>query len=55
MSAKSPMHSPKGSSGCLAQTNVGFQTTHRAVKGHEFGLDLNAQDKAELIAFLKTL
>jgi hypothetical protein len=27
----------------------------RAVKGHEFGLDLSAADKRALIAFLKTL
>jgi hypothetical protein len=27
----------------------------RAVKGHEFGLDLSAGDKRALIAFLKTL
>jgi hypothetical protein len=29
--------------------------THRAVQGHEFGLDLSAMDKRALIAFLKTL
>jgi hypothetical protein len=28
---------------------------NRAVKGHEFGLDLSARDKGALIAFLKTL
>jgi len=28
--------------------------TH-AVKGHEFGLDLSAEDRKALIAFLKTL
>jgi hypothetical protein len=28
---------------------------HRAVPGHEFGLDLGADDKAALIAFLRTL
>lgn len=28
---------------------------HRAVPGHEFGLDLSASDKAALIAFLRTL
>ena len=28
---------------------------NRAVKGHEFGLDLSAEDKRALIAFLKTL
>ena len=27
----------------------------RAVKGHEFGLDLSTQDRKALIAFLKTL
>jgi hypothetical protein len=30
-------------------------TKSRAVKGHKFGLDLSAEDKAALIAFLKTL
>jgi hypothetical protein len=30
-------------------------TTTRAVKGHEFGLDLSEQEKDALIAFLKTL
>jgi hypothetical protein len=30
-------------------------TTTRAVQGHEFGLDSSAEDKAALIAFLKTL
>ena len=29
--------------------------THRAVPGHEFGLDLSVEDKSALIAFLKTL
>jgi len=29
--------------------------THRAVPGHEFGLDLDPADKAALIAFLRTL
>ncbi len=29
--------------------------TTRAVRGHEFGLDLSAQDRKALIAFLKTL
>ncbi len=29
--------------------------TRRAVKGHEFGLELSAEDKRALIAFLKTL
>jgi len=33
----------------------GYKVTHRAVPGHEFGLKLNAEDKAALIAFLKTL
>jgi hypothetical protein len=27
----------------------------RAVKGHEFGLDLSVEDRKALIAFLKTL
>jgi hypothetical protein len=30
-------------------------TTTRAVKGHEFGLDLSSEEKRVLIAFLKTL
>jgi hypothetical protein len=30
-------------------------STARAVQGHEFGLDSSAEDKAALIAFLKTL
>ncbi|HEX4953890.1 MAG TPA: hypothetical protein VF017_10915 [Thermoanaerobaculia bacterium] len=30
-------------------------TTTRAVQGHPFGLDLSAEDKAALIAFLRTL
>jgi hypothetical protein len=33
----------------------GFQQTHRAVPGHEFGLKLPEKDKTALIAFLKTL
>jgi hypothetical protein len=33
----------------------GYKVTHRAVPGHEFGLELGAEDKAALIAFLKTL
>ncbi len=33
----------------------GFGVTTRAVKGHEFGLKLSADDKRALIAFLKTL
>jgi hypothetical protein len=33
----------------------GYKVTHRAVPGHEFGLKLDAEDKAALIAFLKTL
>ena len=33
----------------------GIQVTPRAVPGHEFGLRLTAEDKAALIAFLKTL
>ena len=32
---------------------VGVKT--RAVKGHEFGLDLSAEDRKALIAFLRTL
>jgi hypothetical protein len=33
----------------------GFGVTRRAVKGHPFGLALSADDRAALIAFLKTL
>ncbi len=33
----------------------GYKMTHRAVPGHDFGLKLNAEDKALLIAFLRTL
>lgn len=33
----------------------GYKTEKRAVPGHEYGLDLSAQDKKALIAFLKTL
>jgi hypothetical protein len=33
----------------------GYSAAARAVKGHEFGLKLTADDKAALIAFLKTL
>jgi hypothetical protein len=33
----------------------GYKVTHRAVPGHEFGLKLSVEDKAALIAFLKTL
>jgi hypothetical protein len=33
----------------------GHRVQTRAVKGHEFGLDLSAEDKRALIAFLKTL
>ena len=33
----------------------GYQVTTRAVKGHAFGLNLNSEDKAALIAFLRTL
>jgi hypothetical protein len=28
---------------------------HRTVRGHEFGLKLNSEDKAAPITFLKTL
>jgi hypothetical protein len=34
---------------------VGYGVKTRAVKGHEFGLQLSAEDKRALIAFLKTL
>ena len=33
----------------------GYQVKTRAVKGHEFGVKLSADDKRALIAFLKTL
>jgi len=33
----------------------GYKVTHRAVPGHEFGLRLSGDDKAALIAFLRTL
>jgi hypothetical protein len=33
----------------------GYGVQHRAVKGHEYGLDLSAEDKRALIAFLRTL
>lgn len=33
----------------------GYKVAHRAVPGHEFGLKLNVEDKALLIAFLRTL
>ena len=35
--------------------HIGYGFKTRAVKGHEFGLDLPADDKKALIAFLKTL
>jgi hypothetical protein len=33
----------------------GYGVATRAVKGHEYGLNLSVTDKAALIAFLKTL
>jgi hypothetical protein len=33
----------------------GYEVTHRAVPGHQFGLKLTSEEKAALIAFLKTL
>jgi hypothetical protein len=33
----------------------GYGVKTRAVRGHEFGLKLSAEDKRALIAFLKTL
>lgn len=33
----------------------GFKVEHRAVPGHDFGMKLGVEDKAALIAFLKTL
>jgi|RhiMetdeSRZDD1v2_1073273.scaffolds.fasta_scaffold06739_10 hypothetical protein len=33
----------------------GYQVTHRAVPGHEFGLTLSPEEKRALLAFLKTL
>jgi hypothetical protein len=35
--------------------HIGYGLKTRAVKGHRFGLDLPAEDKTALIAFLKTL
>lgn len=34
---------------------IGYSVKTRAVKGHEFGLTLSAEDKRALIAFLRTL
>jgi hypothetical protein len=34
---------------------IGYNVKHRAVRGHEFGLDLTVDDKAALITFLRTL
>jgi hypothetical protein len=34
---------------------VGADVKRRAVKGHPFGVGLSAEDRAALIAFLKTL
>ena len=34
---------------------IGYGVKTRAVKGHEFGLTLSAEDKKALIAFLRTL
>ena len=34
---------------------IGYGVTRRAVPGHEFGLKLSPEDKAALIAFLRTL
>ncbi len=33
----------------------GFKITHRAVVGHEFGLRATPQERADLLAFLRTL
>jgi hypothetical protein len=33
----------------------GYEIEHRAVPGHQFGLKLSSEDRAALIAFLKTL
>jgi hypothetical protein len=33
----------------------GYGVSTRAIKGHEFGVRLSAEDKAALITFLKTL
>ena len=35
--------------------HIGYGFKTRPVKGHEFGLDLSAEDKRALIAFLRTL
>ena len=34
---------------------IGYKVTHRAVRGHQFGLRLSSEDKGALIAFLETL
>jgi hypothetical protein len=34
---------------------IGYGVKMRAVRGHEFGLKLSADDKKTLIAFLRTL
>jgi hypothetical protein len=34
---------------------IGYDVTHRAVKGHQFGLDLADRERKALIAFLRTL
>jgi Zn-dependent membrane protease YugP len=33
----------------------GYEVQTRAVRGHEFGLQLNDEERKELIAFLRTL
>jgi hypothetical protein len=33
----------------------GYRVEKRAVNGHEYGLSLSAEDKAALLAFLRTL
>jgi hypothetical protein len=43
----SPKHVPGGFKG--------YKVTHRAVPGHEFGLKLQPDERASLVAFLKTL
>jgi hypothetical protein len=35
--------------------HIGYGLQTRPVPGHRFGLDLSAEDKKALIAFLKTL
>ncbi len=40
---------------CAPTGFKGYGVKTRAVKGHEFGLDLSVEDKKALVVFLKTL